>query len=239
MLKLLMTLIFSIIPISSNLVAAPVKDDASSKKASSTSTNTAPATSNHAPAASASNAAGSAASTPAVTTNPAASTAPNPTSNSVASTTSGSLAAKNLQESRKFLEENKKKSGVVTLPSGLQYQIIKEGTGQAPGPSDFVAVHYRGTLINGQEFDSSLKSKQPATFAVNAVIPGWTEALQIMKPGSKWMLYVPPQLAYGEKGVGHIIQPNSALIFEVELVSVKPALDEDRDGVVGDWEGLD
>jgi FKBP-type peptidyl-prolyl cis-trans isomerase len=215
MLKLLITLMFSIIPISSSLVAAPAKDDAS-RNAGSASASTAPATSNS-----------------------AASTTPSPTSNSVASIPSGGLAAKNLQESSKFLEDNKKKSGVITLPSGLQYQIIKEGAGQTPGTSDFVAVHYRGTLINGQEFDSSLKSKQPATFAVNAVIPGWTEALQLMKPGSKWMLYVPPQLAYGEKGVGHIIQPNSALIFEVELISVKPALDEVKDGVLEDWEGLD
>lgn len=145
---------------------------------------------------------------------------------------------KNLKASHLFFEENKKKAGVITLPSGLQYHVLKEGAGQSPGPSDFVAVHYRGTLLNGQEFDSSHKSKQPAAFAVNGVIPGWTEALQLMKPGAKWMIYVPPQLGYGENGVG-AIGPNSALIFEVDLISVKPALDDVKDGVVEDWEGLD
>lgn len=151
------------------------------------------------------------------------------------------IASKNLKESRSFLEENKKKPGIITLPSGLQYQIVKEGSGEPAGPSDFVSVHYRGTLLNGQEFDSSYKSKVPATFAVNAVIPGWTEALQLMKPGSKWMIYVPPQLAYGEKGVGNIIAPNTALVFEIDLVSTRPRLDQTKEvgGVVDDWEGLD
>lgn len=173
--------------------------------------------------------------------NPSSNHASNNTtnSNSVNSAKISGFAERNLKASQLYLEENKKKPGMVTLPSGLQYQVLKEGAGQAPGPSDFVAVHYRGTLLNGQEFDSSHKSKQPATFAVNAVIPGWTEALQLMKPGAKWMIYVPPQLAYGEKGIGSVIAPNSALIFEVDLLSVKKDLDDTKDGVVEDWEGLD
>jgi FKBP-type peptidyl-prolyl cis-trans isomerase FklB len=130
-------------------------------------------------------------------------------------------AEKNLAESRAFLEENKKKEGVKTLPSGLQYKVITEGTGKTPKSTDTVTVHYRGTLINGSEFDSSYKKGQPATFKVNGVIKGWTEALQLMKEGSKWQLFIPPELGYGERGMGMQIPPNSALIFEVELLTVK------------------
>jgi FKBP-type peptidyl-prolyl cis-trans isomerase FklB len=125
----------------------------------------------------------------------------------------------NLAEGQKFLDENKKKEGVVTLPSGLQYKIMKEGQGELPADSDKVTVNYNGTFINGKVFDSSIQRGQPAQFAVGGVIPGWTEALKLMKPGAKWMLYIPPQLAYGEQGVPGI-GPNSVLIFEVELISV-------------------
>lgn len=130
------------------------------------------------------------------------------------------LAAKNLAEGEKFLAENKKQKGVVTLPSGLQYRIIKEGKGTSPKATDMVTTHYRGKLINGTEFDSSYTRGEPAKFAVNGVIPGWTEALQLMKPGAKWELFVPAKLAYAENGVGQIIGPNSTLLFEVELLKV-------------------
>ena len=130
-------------------------------------------------------------------------------------------AEKNLSESKVFLEGNKKKEGVKTLPSGLQYKVVAEGSGKTPKATDTVTVHYRGTFINGLEFDSSYKKGQPATFQVKGVIPGWTEALQLMKEGSKWQLFIPSELAYGEKGAGGQIPPNSALIFEVELISVK------------------
>ena len=132
-------------------------------------------------------------------------------------------AAKNLAEAKAFLGENKKKEGIKTLPSGLQYKILTEGSGKMPKATDTVTVQYRGTLINGTEFDSSYKRGQPATFQVNGVIRGWIEALQLMKEGSKWQLFIPPELAYGERGAGGQIQPNNALIFEVELVSVNPA----------------
>jgi FKBP-type peptidyl-prolyl cis-trans isomerase FklB len=128
-------------------------------------------------------------------------------------------AKENLSDGQKFLDENKKKEGIVTLPSGLQYKVIKEGQGESPVETDKVTVHYTGTLISGKVFDSSIERGQPAQFQVNAVIAGWTEALKLMKPGSKWMLYIPPQLAYGEQGVQGI-EPNSVLIFEVELISV-------------------
>lgn len=121
-----------------------------------------------------------------------------------------------------FLKENENKAGVKTLPSGLQFKVIKSGEGTSPGPTDLVTVHYRGTLTDGQEFDSSYSRGEPATFGVNAVIPGWTEAIQLMKPGAKWMLYIPPELAYGTQGVGPI-KPNSTLIFEVELLSFQSA----------------
>ena len=127
----------------------------------------------------------------------------------------------NLAEGNKFLEENSKKEGVVTLPSGLQYQVIKEGTGPKPGPEDEVTTHYHGTLINGKVFDSSVDRGQPASFQVGGVIPGWTEALQLMAVGSKWKLFIPANLAYGDRGAGGDIGPNETLIFEVELLSIK------------------
>jgi FKBP-type peptidyl-prolyl cis-trans isomerase len=129
-------------------------------------------------------------------------------------------AEKNRAEGEAFLAENAKKKGVVTLPSGLQYKVLKEGDGASPNGTDNVTVHYRGTLIDGTEFDSSHKRNQPATFRVNGVIRGWTEALQMMKPGAKWLLFIPAKLAYGERGAGSSIPPGSTLIFEVELVAV-------------------
>jgi FKBP-type peptidyl-prolyl cis-trans isomerase FklB len=128
---------------------------------------------------------------------------------------------KNLAESRAFLEENKKKEGVKTLPSGLQYKVLVEGSGKTPKATDTVTVHYRGTLINGVEFDSSYKKGQPSTFQVNGVIRGWSEGLQLMKEGSKWQLFIPPELAYGERAVGKYILPYSTLIIEVDLISIK------------------
>src|SRR5947208_7274906 len=130
---------------------------------------------------------------------------------------------KNASEGAKFLEENKKKEGVKATASGLQYKAIKEGTGPQPKETDTVTVNYRGTLIDGTEFDSSYKRGEPATFPVTGVIKGWTEALQLMKVGSKYQLFIPPNLAYGERAMGPDISPNSTLIFEVELMSVKPA----------------
>lgn len=120
-----------------------------------------------------------------------------------------------------FLAANKTKEGVVTLPSGLQYKILKEGTGPKPTPADSVVCNYRGTLIDGKEFDSSYKRGQPATFPVGQVIKGWTEALQLMPVGSKWQLFVPENLAYGDRGAGPDIGPGATLIFEVELISIK------------------
>jgi FKBP-type peptidyl-prolyl cis-trans isomerase FklB len=120
-----------------------------------------------------------------------------------------------------FLAANKTKEGVVTLPSGLQYKILKEGTGPKPTPADSVVCNYRGTLIDGKEFDSSYKRGQPATFPVGQVIKGWTEALQLMPVGSKWQLFVPADLAYGDRGAGPDIGPGATLIFEVELISIK------------------
>jgi FKBP-type peptidyl-prolyl cis-trans isomerase len=127
----------------------------------------------------------------------------------------------NKKEGDEFLAANKTKPGVVTLPSGLQYKIIKEGTGPKPAASDTVVCNYRGTLINGKEFDSSYKRGEPATFPVSGVIKGWTEALQLMPVGSKWELYIPPDLAYGARGAGADIGPNATLIFEVELLSIQ------------------
>jgi FKBP-type peptidyl-prolyl cis-trans isomerase FklB len=120
-----------------------------------------------------------------------------------------------------FLAANKTKEGVVTLPSGLQYKILKEGTGPKPTAADSVICNYRGTLIDGKEFDSSYKRGQPATFPVGQVIKGWTEALQLMPVGSKWQLFVPADLAYGDRGAGPDIGPGATLIFEVELISIK------------------
>jgi FKBP-type peptidyl-prolyl cis-trans isomerase FklB len=130
--------------------------------------------------------------------------------------------AKNQAEGQKFLDENKKMDGVKTTASGLQYKVIKEGTGASPKETDTVVTNYRGTLIDGTEFDSSYKRNEPATFPVNRVIKGWTEALQLMKPGAKYQLFIPASLAYGERGAGQLIGPNATLIFDVELVGIKP-----------------
>ena len=127
----------------------------------------------------------------------------------------------NKKEGDAFLAANKTKDGVVTLPSGLQYKILTQGTGPKPTPTDSVVCNYKGTLLNGTEFDSSYKRGQPATFPVGGVIKGWTEALQLMPVGSKWQLFVPSDLAYGQRGPGGGIGPNSTLVFEVELISIK------------------
>ncbi len=130
------------------------------------------------------------------------------------------VAKKNKEVEDKFLAENSKKQGVVTLPSGLQYKVVKSANGPSPKATDKVTVHYRGTLINGQEFDSSIGRGEPVTFPVNGVIPGWTEALQLMKVGEKWELYIPAALAYGNRGAGQQIEPGATLIFEVELLGI-------------------
>ena len=127
----------------------------------------------------------------------------------------------NVKEGKDFLDANSKKPGVVTLPSGLQYQVMKEGKGAQPGINDMVTTHYHGTFISGKVFDSSVDRGEPATFPVNGVIAGWTEALQLMKEGAKWKLFVPYNLAYGERGSRGGIPPYSALIFEVELIKVE------------------
>jgi FKBP-type peptidyl-prolyl cis-trans isomerase FklB len=132
-------------------------------------------------------------------------------------------AEKNLADGEKFLAENKTKEGVKTTESGLQYKVLEEGEGPSPKVGDTVTVNYRGTLVDGTQFDSSYDRGEPATFPLTGVIPGWTEALQLMKKGSKWMLYIPPDLAYGERGAGNRIPPNSTLIFEVELISFQEA----------------
>lgn len=128
--------------------------------------------------------------------------------------------AVNKAAGEKFLAENAKKQGVVTLPSGLQYEVIKEGNGKKPSATDRVQCHYEGTLIDGTVFDSSIKRGEPAVFGVNQVIRGWVEALQLMKEGAKWRLYIPYNMAYGENGAGEMIPPYSALIFDVELIKV-------------------
>ncbi|WP_242928303.1 FKBP-type peptidyl-prolyl cis-trans isomerase [Pontibacter vulgaris] len=132
----------------------------------------------------------------------------------------GAKAADNKKAGEAFLAENKGKEGVKTLPSGLQYQVLQEGSGKSPSSSDQVTTHYHGTLIDGTVFDSSYERNQPATFPVNGVIAGWTEALQLMKEGAKWRLFIPSNLAYGSQGAGDVIGPNSTLIFDVELISV-------------------
>jgi len=129
--------------------------------------------------------------------------------------------AKNKAEGVAFLEANKKKPGVVTTPSGLQYKIVKAGTGRKPLMSDTIVVNYKGTLIDGKEFDSSFKRGTPATFRLGDVIRGWTEALQLMPVGSTWEIYLPSDLAYGDRGAGADIGPNATLIFEVELLAIK------------------
>lgn len=130
------------------------------------------------------------------------------------------LAQENVQKGESFLAENKTKEGVMETPSGLQYKVLSEGNGVAPTASDKVKVHYRGTLLDGKEFDSSYKRGEPATFGLDGVIPGWTEGIQLMKPGAKYEFYVPSSLAYGERGFPPNIPPNSTLIFEVELLEV-------------------
>jgi FKBP-type peptidyl-prolyl cis-trans isomerase FklB len=131
-------------------------------------------------------------------------------------------ATKNAAEGEKFLTENKKKEGVKTTASGLQYKVLKEGSGASPKETDTVVTNYKGTLLDGTEFDSSYKRNEPASFPVNRVIKGWTEALQLMKPGAKYQLFIPSSLAYGERGAGQLIGPNATLIFDVELLSIKP-----------------
>lgn len=132
----------------------------------------------------------------------------------------GAKGSENQKAGEAFLAENKGKEGVKTLPSGLQYQVLQEGTGKSPAASDKVTTHYHGTLIDGTVFDSSYERGQPATFPVNGVIAGWTEALQLMKEGAKWRLFIPADLAYGAQGAGDVIGPNTTLIFDVELISV-------------------
>ncbi|HBK28616.1 MAG TPA: peptidylprolyl isomerase [Parabacteroides sp.] len=126
----------------------------------------------------------------------------------------------NKKAGEEFLNINKGRAGVVTLPSGLQYQVLKQGNGEKPKATDKVKCHYHGTLINGTVFDSSIERGTPAVFGVNQVIPGWQEALQLMPVGSKWRLFIPSNLAYGENGAGEMIEPNSTLIFDVELLDI-------------------
>ncbi len=136
----------------------------------------------------------------------------------------GKLAQKaqsqNVEAGQNFLAENAKRDGVVTTATGLQYEVLTEGSGDSPKETDQVTVHYHGTLIDGTVFDSSVERGQPATFPVNGVIPGWVEALQLMNPGAKYKLFIPSNLAYGERGAGGAIGPNATLIFEVELISI-------------------
>ncbi len=131
------------------------------------------------------------------------------------------MSGKNKNEGEMFLVENAQKEGVVALPSGLQYKIIKAGNGPKPKLTDEVTTHYRGTLTDGTEFDSSYKRGQPTSFPVNGVIAGWTEALQLMPVGSKWQLFIPSNLAYGERGAGGVIGPNATLVFDIELLAIK------------------
>ena len=130
------------------------------------------------------------------------------------------MNAENIEKGKAFLAENAKKEGIVTLPSGLQYEVITEGNGKKPSATDKVKCHYEGTLIDGTLFDSSIKRGQPAVFGVNQVIRGWVEALQLMSEGSKWRLFIPSELGYGAQQAGDMIPPHSTLIFEVELIEV-------------------
>ncbi len=132
------------------------------------------------------------------------------------------LAEENLRAGKAFLEQNGKKEGVVTLPSGLQYQVLRRGEGMIPGQNDQVTVHYRGRLIDGTEFDSSYARNKPATFPVAGVIPGWSEALQRMPVGSQWRIFLPPDLAYGSQGAGSMIGPEAVLVFDIELLGIEP-----------------
>lgn len=132
-------------------------------------------------------------------------------------------AEENKKKGDAFLAENKNKEGVVTTASGLQYKVLRAGKGAKPKLEDTVTTHYRGTLLDGTEFDSSYRRNEPVSFKLSGVIPGWTEALQLMETGSKWQLFIPADLAYGTKGAGGLIGPNETLIFEVELISIQPA----------------
>lgn len=132
------------------------------------------------------------------------------------------MAEVNAKAGKDFLDNNGKREEVKVLPSGLQYEVIAEGAGDSPKASDTVKVHYTGKLIDGTVFDSSVERGEPATFGVTQVIPGWVEALQLMKPGAKWRLFIPSQLAYGPQGAGGVIGPNQTLIFDVELLEVNP-----------------
>ncbi|MDD2328643.1 FKBP-type peptidyl-prolyl cis-trans isomerase [Proteiniphilum sp. UBA5384] len=131
------------------------------------------------------------------------------------------VLTRNLEEGKAFLAENSKSEKVVTLPSGLQYEVLAEGEGATPSATDKVKCHYHGTLLDGTVFDSSVERGQPAVFGVNQVIKGWVEALQLMSVGSRWRLFVPSHLAYGEQGAGNSIEPNSTLIFDVELLGIE------------------
>ncbi|MGH8611203.1 MAG: FKBP-type peptidyl-prolyl cis-trans isomerase [Gammaproteobacteria bacterium] len=133
------------------------------------------------------------------------------------------VAVKNSAAGRRFLEQNKSKEGIHELPNGLQYKVIKKGQGNRPQGSDSVDVHYRGTLIDGREFDSSYRRGKPTTLRLNGVIKGWQEALPMMPEGSKWQIFLPPELAYGQRGAGAVIGPNETLIFEIELIAVRQA----------------
>ena len=139
------------------------------------------------------------------------------------------LGEKNKIEGEKFLAENKGKEGVQTLPSGLQYKVTTPGKGKKPQLTDTVIAHYRGTLIDGTEFDSSYRRGQPASFPVSGVIRGWTEALQLMEEGAKWQLFIPPNLAYGDRGAGQAVGPNAVLIFDVELLSIQEKKEEKKE----------
>jgi FKBP-type peptidyl-prolyl cis-trans isomerase len=131
------------------------------------------------------------------------------------------MAQSALENGQRFLKENAEKQGVKTTPSGLQYKVLREGTGNSPKATDVVVVNYRGTLTNGKEFDSSYKAGQPIEFPLNRVIPGWTEGVQLMKEGAKFEFFIPSNLAYGPRGAGGVIGPDETLIFEVELLKVK------------------
>jgi FKBP-type peptidyl-prolyl cis-trans isomerase FklB len=139
------------------------------------------------------------------------------------------VGEKNKIEGEKFLAENKSKEGIQTLPSGLQYKVTTPGKGKKPQLTDTVIAHYRGTLIDGTEFDSSYRRGQPASFPVNGVIRGWTEALQLMEEGAKWQLFIPPNLAYGDRGAGQAVGPNAVLIFDVELLSIQEKKEEKKE----------
>lgn len=131
------------------------------------------------------------------------------------------VASDNQQASEAFLAANKEQEGIIVTDSGLQYKVLTEGSGDQPSPTDTVVVHYRGTLADGTEFDSSYSRGNPATFSLDGIIPGWREALQLMQPGAKWQVFIPPALGYGERGAGGSIGPNQALVFDIELIEVK------------------